>query len=304
MRNNPTSEHEGKLIGITKDGIKIIDCKNCKFFHQKPIPNTLERDEYYKREYFQETKTDYFKKQKEDLEFYKMGFLKKELLLRNHINSLPLKILDIGTGSALFLKYFRDCGWDIKGIEPNKLICDLVKDEFNIDLNPSTFQKFLEINKDKFSVIHLSFVLEHVINPILMLEKIRNNLLFENGVLCIEVPNDFNPLQLVVSSKINDNWWIDKDHINYFTPETLKKLLERTGFEVIHTYVTFPLEFFILMGDDYITSPELGKVSHLRRVEFEKNLEFYNKKLQKELYNKFLELDIGRSIIMFGRRKQ
>lgn len=304
MIKNRKSEHEGKIIGISKDGIKIIDCKNCRFFHQIPIPDTLERAEYYEKQYFQEIKTDYFEKQKEDLEFYKMGFLKKEVFLRNHLNLLPLKILDIGAGSTLFLNYFRDSGWEIKGIEPNRLIYDLVKSEFNIDLIPCTFERFLEINKDKFSAIHLSFVLEHVINPIWMLEKIYNNLLIENGIICIEVPNDFNPLQLVVYSKINNNWWIDKDHINYFTPKTLKKLLEHTGFEVMHTYATFPLEFFILMGDDYITSPELGRASHLRRVEFEKNLELSNKKLKEELYNKFLELDIGRSIIMFGRRKQ
>ena len=304
MKNNHNSGPKGEIVGISKDGIKIIDCKNCGFYHQEPIPNNLERIEYYEQNYFQDTKTDYFKKQKEDLEFYKIGFLDKEKFLRNHLNSLPLKILDIGAGASLFLNYLHDKGWEIEGIEPNRLICDLVKDEFNIDLTSCTFEKYLEINKDKFSAIHLSFILEHVVNPIWMLENIHRNLLFENGIICIEVPNDFNPLQSIVYSKINNNWWIDQDHINYFNPKTLKKLFERTGFEVIHTSVTFPLEIFILMGDDYVTSPKLGRTSHLRRIEFEKNLELYDKKLKEDLYNKFLELDLGRSIIMFGRRKQ
>ncbi|MFX1277410.1 MAG: class I SAM-dependent methyltransferase, partial [Promethearchaeota archaeon] len=292
------------IIGKSKDNIEIVDCINCIFFHQKPIPDALERADYYEKQYFQITKADYFEKQKEDLEYSKIGFSHKEKFLKKCLNSLPMKILDIGAGSALLLKYFHDRGWEVKGIEPNHLICDYVKNEFDIDLISCTFEKFLEINKDKFSVINLSYILEHVINPIWMIEKINDNLLFENGIICIEVPNDFNPLQLIVYSKIDNNWWINKDHINYFTPKTLKILLARTGFEVIHTEVTFPLEFFILMGDNYITSPELGRPSHLRRVEFEKNLELYNKKLKKDLYSKFLELEIGRSIIMYGRRKK
>ena len=55
MRNNSNSKHEGKEIGISKNGIKIIDCINCRFFHQIPIPDTLERVEYYEQRYFQET---------------------------------------------------------------------------------------------------------------------------------------------------------------------------------------------------------------------------------------------------------
>ncbi len=304
MKSNNIYEHNGKTIGISKEGIKIINCSNCGFYHQKPLPEVIERERYYEKEYFQETKSDYFEKQKEDLHFLTTVYIEKEEILANNISPLPKKILDIGAGSGFFLNFLREKGWDISGIEPNEMVCNLVKEELKIDLKSCSFEKFMEINKESFSVVHLSYILEHIIDPTSMLKKIYNDLLLSNGLLYIEVPNDFNPLQQIVYSKIKNNWWIVKDHINYFTPITLRKLLEQIGFNVLHLGVSFPLEFFILMGDDYITDSNLGRPSHLRRINFEKNLDLFNKNLKKELYKKFLELRIGRAITIIGRKNK
>lgn len=304
MERNNNFEHSGKVIGISKEGIKIINCLNCGFYHQNPLPEAIEREVYYEKKYFQEIKSDYFKKQKEDLDYLEITYSEKEEILTNNLSSLPKKILDIGAGSGLFLNFFHEKGWDISGIEPNSMICSLVKEELNIDLISCTFERYLEMNKELSSVVHLAYVLEHLIDPTSMLKKIYKNLLLSNGLICIEVPNDFNPLQQIVYSKIKNNWWIAKDHINYFTPTTLKKLLEHIGFNVFHLNVSFPLEIFILMGDDYVTNPDLGRQSHLRRVNIEKNLYLYNKDLKRELYNMFLKLGLGRTITIYGRKNK
>ena len=62
------------------------------------------------------------------------------------------------------------------------------------------------------------------------------------------------------------------------------------------------MEFFILMGDDYVSNPDIGNESHIRRVKFELNLKNYNKSLKSKLYESFKDLGIGRSIIIYGRK--
>ena len=50
---------------------------------------------------------------------------------------------------------------------------------------------------DKFDVIHMSEVLEHVPDPIDTL-RITYTLLKPGGLLCLSVPNDYNPFQNVL----------------------------------------------------------------------------------------------------------
>ncbi|GAH88694.1 unnamed protein product, partial [marine sediment metagenome] len=170
-------EHLGKIIATSKEGIKVLDCKNCGYIHQIPIPNSTERENYYREKYFQETKVNYFEKQKEDLEYLEAGYSEKESILRKNISSKPLKILDIGAASGYFLKYFQEKDWKIAGIEPNKVYCDLMKEKLGLDLFCGTFGDFIKINDEKFSVVHLSFILEHVVDPYLMLKIISEQLL-------------------------------------------------------------------------------------------------------------------------------
>ncbi len=191
-------EHRGKTVAISKEGFKIIDCEICGFLHQQYLPKSIERDYFYKEQYFQDKKVNYYEREKEDKEYNNLRFSDKEKILRKNIDSLSLSILDIGAGSGFFLDFLRIKGWYIKAVEPNKLIYELVKKELSIECFCGTLNDFLKNSNEKFSVIHLAFVLEHITKPISLLEKIYNILLSENGVICVEVPNDFNILQKVI----------------------------------------------------------------------------------------------------------
>jgi 2-polyprenyl-3-methyl-5-hydroxy-6-metoxy-1,4-benzoquinol methylase len=299
--NHKPNKHKGEIIADINEDIKLLNCKKCKFIHQYPLPNKQEREKYYREKYFQETKKSYFKKGRKQVEYNKIWYTKKEEVFIRNLNSLPKKILDIGTGGGYFLNFLRKRDWKIKGIEPNKLAIKIAKEELDINLFDGKLEDFLEKPHGKFSVVHLSFVLEHIINPIDMIKKIKDELLFKGGIICIEVPNDFNPLQKIAMLISGNKWWIAKDHINYFNLKSLSNLLYTQGFQVIKNEVTFPMEFFILMGNDYVNEPEIGKKCHSQRVNFEQNLFTYNRTLKNEIYKSFKNLSIGRSIIIYGR---
>ena len=49
-------------------------------------------------------------------------------------------------------------------------------------------------------------------------------LLSPGGIICIQVPNDFNQLQLLALKKVTKKeWWVAiPDHINYFDFQSLE----------------------------------------------------------------------------------
>ena len=203
-------------------------------------------------------------------------------------------------------------GWNVLGIEPS-----LIASNYSKKHNIPTIQKFFHrVNIKqigKFDVIHIFDVLEHVNDPISMLKK-SYSLLKRGGMIVVEVPNDFNPLQKVVQKVLGKKeYWItlssdsknsgNLDHINYFDFSTISDVLTRTGFKIILKESTFPLELFLLMGHDYIKNPKIGKKKHLERIQFEKNFENRNAhKVKRTLYQKFAEIGIGRTAIIYAKK--
>ena len=81
------------------------------------------------------------------------------------------------------------------------------------------------------------------------------------------------------------------------------KLVISIGFEEVCVTTTFPMEFFLLMGDNYVGNDSLGRACHYKR----KNFEFAFKKagiteLKQKIYQEFANLDIGRDIVAIFKK--
>tara|TARA_B100001750_G_scaffold169122_1_gene137530 strand:- start:1878 stop:2789 length:912 start_codon:yes stop_codon:yes gene_type:complete len=300
--------HSGETI--RKYGkYKVINCKYCKFIHINPIPTNEELENFYQNEYYQKTKPDYIIGNEKDIAYQNYTFDEKLDFLESKISGKQKKILDIGSGPGFFLRRAKKRGWNVLGIEPSPIACEYAKKQ-----KIPTIQKFFhEVNikqLGKFDAIHTYDVLEHVNNPINILKK-SYSLLKKGGIIIIEVPNDFNPLQEIVQkSHKKKEYWVTLssklkkfDHINYFNFKSISKLVEKIGFKIILKESTFPLEFFILMGQDYIKNPKLGKKIHLERVKFEENFKNSGSNENKRLlYRNFAEMEIGRTAIIYAKK--
>ena len=290
----------------------MINCKSCKFIHVHPIPSNEELHAFYNNDFYQKTKPNYIQGNEKDIQYLNYTFDEKLDILEKHVSSKSRKILDIGSGPGFFLRRARQRKWQVLGIEPSPIAYNHSKKH-----NIPTIQKFFhQVNIKqigKFDVIHIFDVLEHVNDPISMLKK-SYSLLKRGGMIVVEVPNDFNPLQKVVQKVLGKKeYWItlssdsknsgNLDHINYFDFSTISDVLTRTGFKIILKESTFPLELFLLMGHDYIKNPKIGKKKHLERIQFEKNFENRNAhKVKRTLYQKFAEIGIGRTAIIYAKK--
>ena len=122
--------------------------------------------------------------------------------------------------------------------------------------------------------------------------------------MCVEVPNDFNRLQAAVRHCYGkDAWWVSYPaHVNYFTFDSLERLLSRLGFQPAARDATYPMEWFLLQGVDYIGNDDVGRQCHQQRMTLEANLEAAGLSALRRDFGRWLASHgIGRTAIVFAR---
>ncbi len=208
-----------------------------------------------------------------------------------------LRLLDVGCGTGHFGQYMIDAGWDVIGIEPSKDAAELAN-SLGFEVY-ETLEECLDHETSQFDAITLLNVLEHVPDPVSFLQNVIN-FMDAQSILVIRVPNDFSSIQENAQKKLGINpWWIAiPDHINYFDFESLGKLLEKLGLEVVVMLSDFPMEMFLLFGDNYVGNPELGNTCHRKRMSFELSI---SGNLRRSIYKCFASNDIGRNVLVFAR---
>lgn len=149
-----------------------------------------------------------------------------DILVQHLSHSVSLKaagrMLDIGCASGNILRSFGAAypGWRLHGLEHNDQWRSTVMRTPNVDGFYSDLDALAgELQDERFDLIVMSHVLEHILDPATYLKKLRG-LLSDDGVLYVAVP-DFrqNPIDLFVL-----------DHCTHFDEDTLDDVLKRGGF--------------------------------------------------------------------------
>ncbi len=296
-------EHYGEIID-SKDNFDVIDCKTCGFKHVIPIPTPEELNMLYKEEFYSTEKPTYFKSTEEDLEWWELTYRNYYQLFDKYCTKKDRKLLEIGPGPGYFLKCGKELGWDVLGFEPSKQAY-----EYSKKLGVKVINKFFDKKSIKeygeFNVIYMNTVIEHLPDPISII-KIAKNILKSKGIICIISPNDYNPLQNILRNNLGYKpWWVaPPQHINYFDFGSIKKLLERFGFKIVESVGTFPMEFFLLSGDNYVGNDKLGRECHFKRKIFEENMYKYKEECLNSIYKFLADNSIGREFVIVGKVKE
>lgn len=157
---------------------------------------------------------------------------------------------------------------------------------------------------EKFDVVWLDNVLEHVLDPESLVQNIRNVAL-PGGLLLVEVPNDFSRLQnfLMEREFINREFWVAMpDHISYFNKEGLENLLKAHDWRPLSVIADYPIDWNLLNSDsNYVMDKSKGKACHMERVIFENLL--HEQPLEKitAFYKALADLGMGRQLVALSR---
>ncbi len=293
--------HGGTVISSANE-FDVIDCVECGFKHVVPIPTEDELEQAYRHEYYTQEKPLYLERYQQDLEWWNTVYTRRYELLEQNLPEGARSILDIGSGPGYFLLNGRQRGWQVKGIEPS-IEAATHSQKLGLDIENIFFTQETAPTLGTFDVINMGEVLEHIPDPADLL-KLAHSKLNAGGLLCVIVPNDFNRFQTTLENHLGfAPWWVaPPHHINYFDFPTLAGLLERCGFSVIHQESTFPIDLFLLMGDNYVGDDAVGRACHTRRMNFEKAMvQSGNGDVLTKLYSGFANQNLGREVVMFAR---
>lgn len=297
MHNRRSTQHNGPTLD-TQDGFNIIDCQACGFRHLDPIPSTEELDRYYTKQYYQSHKPTVIEEDQQEVEHRNIAF--DERLDFFEQNSTGRSILDVGCGAGLFLKRAQERGWNCTGVEPSDHASE-VACQMGLNVINGSVETFRQHNMDRYDVVHLKNVLEHVPNPVDILDTCQK-LLLPGGLIYIEVPNDYNLFQRLGCTILRErkSWITVPDHINYFNFPSLTKLVSENGFTVLSRDTTFPMYLCLCLGKNFIKDPQQGKKLHQWRVSMElfckrKGLNF----ARRCVYRLLARLGLGRTVILY-----
>jgi SAM-dependent methyltransferase len=292
--------HHGARIAAA-NGYDVIACAACGFRHALPLPSPDALEREYRENYYATEKPNFLAHAAEDQPWFALAQTDRLESLERLLPSGRRRLLDIGCGPGFFLANAMQRGWQVRGIEPSRQAAAHARD-LGVTVTEGFFGRDTAPKLGRFDAITLTNMLEHVPDPIAILEQARD-LLDPGGLICVGVPNDFSPFQAAgMAATGGSAWWVaPPHHLNYFDFESLSALLSRLGFTPVERATSFPMEAFLMMSENYIGDAALGRNCHNKRKKFDFALETAGlRDLRRDFYRALAGLGIGREAVIIA----
>jgi SAM-dependent methyltransferase len=153
-------------------------------------------------------------------------------------------LLDFACGAGFFLELAQQRGWEGHGTEVGEWAKQLADARGVKNLHIGQLQE-LGFENNYFDVVHAAQVFEHLPTPKYELQEIRR-ILKPGGLLYIDVPN-YRTLPILAG---RDDFMLNEppQHVNYFTPRSLRRLADAGGFTDIRITSWGGLKWENLLG--------------------------------------------------------
>jgi 2-polyprenyl-3-methyl-5-hydroxy-6-metoxy-1,4-benzoquinol methylase len=144
------------------------------------------------------------------------------------------RFLDVGCGRGEMLIEAQAVGFEADGIELSTYAASFGRETYKLRISNIPIQ---DVAAESYDVVHSSHVLEHVHDPVEFASHIKRALA-PNGICVLEVPNEFMNL----TTRLNDlagrsrKRVLPSIHLFYFAPITLRRLMEKAGFETMQVF--------------------------------------------------------------------
>lgn len=138
-----------------------------------------------------------------------------------------MSILDVGCGTGRIGTHLMNAfACQVTGIEPNSQAAQIARAK-GLRVHTGVLEDFE--TQQKFDLVLLIHVLEHVPDPVQTLHRI-SQLLEPNGRVVIAVPN-VNAIDRKLFGEYWDGWDIPR-HVHHFSPKSLSNALHKADLEV------------------------------------------------------------------------
>ena len=206
-----------------------VICEDCGLIQMSPRMNQSAYNQFYNVEY----RKLYVGKNNPTDDFFNQQYVQGESIFRYLENSGLLdtlkqkNIFEIGCGAGGILKYFKDKGFIVRGIDLGEAYVEYGRNYHDLDLTVgSLFDVKLEVSPD---LVIYSHVLEHVLHLNKELGRLHN-IMTNNSLLYVEVPGLKN---LLHSYDMDFLKYMQNAHVYHFSLTTLKNLFHRNSFDLV-----------------------------------------------------------------------
>lgn len=236
-----------------------------------PAPATSDLGKYYESEEYishTDSKQSFFDKIYQLVKAYTIS--KKVKMIRGFCDpkESEISILDVGCGTGDFMVACKKSGFQVCGIEPSKKAKEIVTSKIKADL----FDDLSDLNSQKFDVITMWHVLEHIPNLKDYISKLKS-LLKPNGTLIIAVPNFKS-----YDANYYKEFWAAYDvprHLSHFSKKTISKLFLKEKMEVVKIlpmkfdsyYVSLLSEKYKTGSSNFLKAIYIGFISNLKAIQ-------------------------------------
>ncbi|KKR81105.1 MAG: Methionine biosynthesis protein MetW-like protein [Candidatus Daviesbacteria bacterium GW2011_GWA1_41_61] len=158
------------------------------------------------------------------------------------------RLLDVGCGLGFFVKKISSySGWQTVGYEISPSAVKFARNKLKLKNVYLGKVEQSNLPKNYFDIITLWDVIEHIPNPHPLISYLHS-VLKKDGLLFIHTPNILNQLpkarlkKLIKGTKKGVYYLESKDHVNIYSPQTIKKVLQRNGFNRIEFVHFHPIQ--------------------------------------------------------------
>lgn len=209
--------------------MKMHKCKGCKTVFLNPLPSMKDITAFYHDSY-QNTSTGYFAKV-----FKKMKRSRGRVKYMSRFISSGA-FLDIGSNGGFMVEAARENGFLATGVEIDSVSVKYAQEHYpENNYFTGTIEDFAN-SSGQFDLAYCSEVIEHVPDVIGFVEAI-SKVLRKGGVLYITTP-DISHFRVPRDLTKWDAYG-PPSHCIFFTPNSLKGLLERFGFRILKRRIAF-----------------------------------------------------------------
>lgn len=232
----PLCMKDNNINFISKNEYILYSCLNCGHVYLTNHNDSKDLYILYQENFYKPGSSARFTKLIENF-----IYLFRIVRAKSLVNLLPEGkhvILDIGCGRGWTLKFLNQKGWKCTGTQISKPAAEYARKTLGLEIHEKELPD-IKFDSEKFDIVTVFHVLEHLQNPIDYINDI-NRILKPNGFLIIEVPN----LSSLCYSIFKLHWFAFAlpHHISFFKLEVLNKILKKHGF-IIKKISHFSLEY-------------------------------------------------------------
>lgn len=138
------------------------------------------------------------------------------------------RLLDFGCGGGAFLELMHRQGWKVLGLDLGSQVVENIRTKLNLPVTEGTLPR-PDLPPESFDVVSMWHSLEHVHRPLEVLQEAAR-LLVPGGRLLVGVPNVGSAPRYWYGGA----WcgWRLPHHLTHFSPDTLRRMVERAGFRI------------------------------------------------------------------------